>query len=331
VLLSRESFALAGDGGYLDLLNSRWADTLWSSWHGFFSWTPIAYVAFIATFFWAARNRRWAAAAILIVLVMAWVNGATADWAGGWSFGGRRFVSVLVVLAPGLAWVVHWLTLRPMAALVLMAAAAIGWNQLLVAQYASGRLSPQPVGFRDIVRQQAAAATRAPFFYPFAFPANLWFAWRTGLPIDRYDLLGSEALSSTLDVQMAGDSGKYLMGGWGSRAADAFGELRWIEGERAELVLPLDIASNRGATIEVHARTRLLDPPDSATVTLHINGTDIGSFTPDAQQATAARFVLEPGRHPLTRGFNRLVLTKPPGSPPVAIYVIKASAASRGE
>ena len=112
----------SGDSGYLDLLHSRWADTLWSSWHGFFSWTPIAYVAFVGD----VLLRRQAiggglSPAILIVLVMAWVNGATADWAGGWSFGGRRFVSVLVVLAPGLACVVHGLARRPMVALVLVA------------------------------------------------------------------------------------------------------------------------------------------------------------------------------------------------------------------
>ena len=39
-----------------------------------------------------------------IVFVMAWVNGSTADWAAGWSFGGRRFTSCLVLLAPGLAF-----------------------------------------------------------------------------------------------------------------------------------------------------------------------------------------------------------------------------------
>ena len=60
-----------GDKGYLNLLDSHWADTLWSLWHGFFSWTPIVYRAFFAMCFYALRNRRWAFAAVLIVIVMA--------------------------------------------------------------------------------------------------------------------------------------------------------------------------------------------------------------------------------------------------------------------
>ena len=47
ILFSRERFALVGSNGYLDFVHSRWADTLWSSWHGFLSWTPIAYVALV--------------------------------------------------------------------------------------------------------------------------------------------------------------------------------------------------------------------------------------------------------------------------------------------
>ena len=79
VLFSRERFALVGANGYLDLFNSRWVDTLWSSWHGFLSWTPIAYVALAGTVFYSRRRPAWAVATLVIVFVMAWVNGSTAD------------------------------------------------------------------------------------------------------------------------------------------------------------------------------------------------------------------------------------------------------------
>ncbi len=51
---------------------------------------------------------------LAIVFVMAWVNGSTADWAAGWSFGGRRFTSCLVLLAPGLAFLIDRALQRPM-------------------------------------------------------------------------------------------------------------------------------------------------------------------------------------------------------------------------
>lgn len=322
ILMRHEAFALAGEGGYLNFLGSRWPDTLWSSWHGFFSWTPIAYLAFVALFFYAARNRRWAVAGILIVLVMAWVNGATTDWAGGWSFGGRRFISVLVALAPAFALLVRGLVRRPLVALGVIGGLAIVWNQLLIAQYRDGRLPHDPPAtFGQIVRQQAAQLTRPPFFYPFAFPANLWFAWRTGLPVDRYDLLGPEPLGAAMDLPMS-TAGKYLLDGWGARTSDPFGELRWIDGPRAELVLPFDPAADRPYAIDVQARTRLVEGAPAVTFALLVNGHEVGTVTPDMQQPSTASFTLAPRANALGRGFNRVVLERRAGGAPVGIYRI---------
>ena len=49
----------------------------------------------------AARMAMGRGRRCVILFLTAWVNGATQDWAGGWSFGGRRFSSALVMLAPG--------------------------------------------------------------------------------------------------------------------------------------------------------------------------------------------------------------------------------------
>jgi hypothetical protein len=321
VLLRREPFTLAGDNGYLSLLDSHWADTLWSSWHGFFSWTPIAYLAFIALFFYALRNRRWAIAAVLIVIVMAWVNGATADWAAGWSFGGRRFTSVLVVLAPGLALIVDGLVRRPIVALSMCAAAAVLWNQLLVRQYATGMLAPDTtVSFGQIVRQQAALATRSPFVYPFAFPANAWFAWRTGLGLDRYDLLGAERFGSAITLSMSAASGRYLLEGWTPRVSDAFGELRWIEGSRAGLIVPLGKTRAPDAVLTVRARTRLLDPPEIVRLAVSVNGRELGTVTPAAREASVSTIGVPASV--LVDGFNYLTFERRSGAAPVGIYEI---------
>jgi len=327
ILFSRENFALVGANGYLDLWHSRWSDTLWSSWHGFLSWSPIAYVAVAGTVLYVARAWRWALATLLIVLLMAWINGSTADWNAGWSFGGRRFVSCLVILAPGLALAIQQLVRRPAAALGLVVFAAVGWNQLLMAQYAGNMLSAnEPPSFGQIVRQQATVLTRPPFVYPFAFPANVWFAWRTGLPVDRYDLLAPAPLVRSLDVALDANATRYLMDGWGARAADTWGELRWMDGARAEVILPLDPAGDAPVTISVQARTRLLNPPVKASIAVSINGAPAGTFTPDAERPSTSTFTVAGGTGVWKRGFNRLVFEKTgeggQPAPPVAVYRI---------
>ena len=323
ILLNREPFALVGGGGYLDFRNSHWADTLWASRHGFFSWTPVAYLACVALFFYVVRNRAWAVAGILIVLMMAWVNGSTADWSAGWSFGGRRFISVLVMLAPGIALMVHALTRRPTVALTGLALIAIGWNQLLVRQIDSGMLRTDgPTSFAQIIRQQAALATEPPFVYPFAFPANAIFAWRTGLPIDHYDLLGSEPLRDTFALEMTADAARYLGDGWGARVTDPFGELRWIEGSRAELLVPLDVPPDKEVTVSWTARTRQVETAELATFALVVNGRETFRFTPETEQSSHFSFTVPAGAGLWVRGFNRVAFERRAGGPPLAIYGI---------
>jgi hypothetical protein len=265
--------------------------------------------------------------ALAIVFVMAWVNGSTADWAAGWSFGGRRFTSCLVLLAPGLAFLIERLLQRPMLVLSGLGLVAVGWNQLLLAQYRENLIAlGQPVSFAQIVRQQATVLTRPPFVYPFAFPANVWFAWRTGLPIERYDLLAPAPLKSSLDLTFGADAGPFLIDGWGARGAEPGGELRWLEGERSELVVPLDLPDGL-VRVVVQARTRLVDPPARVSLAIVVNGRRVGSFEPDAQAPSTAEFTI-PVRDAFTRGFNRILFEKDHGdgrSAPVAIYRLQAA------
>ncbi|MEZ5287792.1 MAG: hypothetical protein R2712_23920 [Vicinamibacterales bacterium] len=193
VLFSRYDYELFGQTGYFNPWQSRWLDTLFSSWHGFLSWAPVAYVAVIGTVAYVRREWRWAAAALGVLFLTAWVNGATQDWAAGWSFGGRRFSSTLVMLAPGLALAIEFVLRRPLVAVAPLVAAALWWNHLLMVRTSAGLLpKDEAVSFGRIVRQQAELQTRPPFWYPFAFPANVWFAWREGLPVDKYDVLSPE-------------------------------------------------------------------------------------------------------------------------------------------
>ncbi len=319
LVLSRETFIVTGEQGYLNLLRNRWPDTLWSSWHGFLSWSPVAYVAAVGTAAYATRRRWWAVTALVTLFLMALLNGSTADWAAGWSFGGRRFVSCLILLAPGLALTIEALWRRPLVATTLVALIFVVWNQLLIAQYRTGMLhTTDAVSFGQIVRQQAILATRSPFFYPFAFPANVWFAWRNGLPIERYDLLGPEQLRPALGVVFDASSTRYLMEGWGPRAGDEWGELRWIDGARAELVAPLDPAGDSPIEFQIEWRARLVDPPAAAAVTIYVNGVMLGRASPGPGAPVVWSTTSDAGAW--HRGFNRIVLEKASGSPPLGVY-----------
>ena len=323
-VLTREEYTVFGQAGYFDPFRARWADTLFSSWHGFFAWSPIAYVALIGTIFYVRRHKQFAIAALVILFLTAWVSGSTSDW-GGWSFGGRRFVSSLVILAPGLALAIHALLRRPMWAMAMFAVLAIAWNQLLVAQYRSGMLPRETaMPFAQLVRQQAAVYTRAPYFYPFAFPANAWFAWRHNLPIDRYDLLGPEPFRPAIDVSFEAAAGRFLLEGWGHASGDRWGSLWWIDGEAAELTLPLKLPASGRVRVDVQARTRLVEPVVNETLVVRVNGTAIGTFIANADQPSTA--TLSSDGQIWLEGYNRIRFERTsPGRVPVGIYRISVT------
>ena len=309
VLFSRYEYTLWGAGGYLNLWQSRWADTLFSSWHGFLSWTPVAYVAVAGTVAYLRRDWRWAASAIGILLITAWVNGATQDWAGGWSFGGRRFTSALVMLAPGLALVIEAALRRPALVVAPLVAMLLYWNHLLMVQYTAGLLpKDEPVSFGRIVRQQAELHTRAPYFYPFAFPANVWFAWREGLPVDKYDVLAPEPLRPSIDLVFDRKVEKFLLGGWDVPGGDEWGSCWWIGGTPATLALPLTLPAGRDVEIRVQTRTRFEEPSVRARLALDVNGREAGTFDAGVPDATTATLMVRAAGSPglFRDGYNQV-------------------------
>ena len=325
ILFSREHLVLVGEGGFLNPFSSQWGVTLWSSWHGFLSWTPVAYIALAGTIAYGRRRWPWAVATVLIIFTTAWINGATPDLGAGWSFGGRRFVACLVLLAPGLALIAERLLARPMIAVAMLAAVGVAWNLLLIEQYRTGMLPrDNAVSFAAIIRQQAEVYTRPPYFYPFAFPANAVFAWRTGLPIDRYDLLGAETAREAIDLELEGSAGRFLLDGWGSATGDETGSAWWMASSPATLVLPLRLSDDRSVALTVTARSRLADPETRATVAVMVNGHEIGTFVADANAPSVATFASRKDGVWID-GFNRISFVVREPFWPVSIYRIKVS------
>jgi len=307
VLVRSNDFQLFGQQGYLDPWRSRWIDTLFSSWHGVLSWSPVLYVAVLGTVALLWRHRAWALLALSLLVAMAWVNGSTADWAGGWSFGGRRFSSLLVMLAPGLALAIDAARRRPQALVAAAAAVAIAWNYGLMVQFTAGMVpKDEPVSFGRVVRQQAELLTRSPFLYPFAFPANVWFAWREGLPVDRYDLLATEPVRDGIDLALDGRGERFLLTGWEAPGGDEWGPHWWLNGSPATLAVPLAMPDRQGAEIEITARTRYEEPAVEARLELRVNGRPAGQFVAPATAANTVRLPVPGTAGVWRRGFNRI-------------------------
>ncbi len=307
LLIRANDFQLFGQQGYLNPLHSRWIDTLFSSWHGLLSWSPAVYVAVLGTVALLWRRRTWAVLALGLLVVMAWVNGSTTDWAGGWSFGGRRFTSMLVMLAAGLALVIDTALRRPQVIAALVVATAIAWNYGLMVQYTAGMVpKDEPVSFGRVVRQQADLLTRSPYLYPFAFPANAWFAWRQGLPVDRYDLLATEAFTPDVTIAMDGRSERYLLEGWEAPGGDEWGAHWWLNATPAVLAVPLGVPTGGATEIEITARTRFEEPTVEARLEVRVNGRPVGQLVAPATAAATTRLSV-PGAGGLWRhGFNRV-------------------------
>jgi hypothetical protein len=140
--------------------------------------------------------------------------------------------------------------------------------------------------------------------------------------MDHYDLLGAESLRDNFAVEMTADAARYLGDGWGARVTDPFGELRWIEGGRSEMLVPLDVRRDQEVTVSWTARTRRMESGEVATFALVINGRETFRFTPETEQSSHFSFTVPAGEAMWVRGFNRVAFERRAGSPPLAIYGI---------
>lgn len=330
-------YQLVGGGGYLDLTSPRWLDVLFSSRHGLLSWTPVVTLALLGTLAYARRDRSWALPALLVFGAMCWINGSTTDWWGGAAFGGRRFTSVLAALAPGLALIVAAILRRPLLVLAPAAGAAVFWNYLLMMQLELGLLTrDEAIGFDRLIRQQAEVYVRPPYFYPFAFPANAWFAWRQDVPIDRYDLLSAEPLRVDAEVRFDDWGARFLVDGWKQGDDDVFGPRHFLDGGTGTMVVPLDVSAQRRYRLEVRARAGRAAPGALPVIlAVDVNGRSLGDFTLAlGADPTTAVFAAptEMSGGPWRKGYNRVSFRRvlpagpAPGrgpEPAVVVYMVR--------
>jgi Dolichyl-phosphate-mannose-protein mannosyltransferase len=117
-------------GQDLQFFPGHYADVLFSSFHGLFSWTPIAVLAVAG--FGFVKDRRLQLAFLYAFVVEVIIGGAAPDWFGGYSFGMRRFVSLTPFIAIGLAALAQRFRPRVQWAAI---TAFIVWNLVLMTNF----------------------------------------------------------------------------------------------------------------------------------------------------------------------------------------------------
>jgi hypothetical protein len=133
---------------------------------------------------------------------------------------------------------------------------------------------------------------------PSAWPANWIWSARTGLPVERWDLLSGQRLDPAagvvLDVGDLDQDAAFLLDGWSVRHECAGAICREIEG-RAEMAVPLERAAGRV----------VLRGVGTQPVRVTLDGRDLGTIAFGADLASVTV------RAPWRRGVNRLVLEAP--------------------
>lgn len=315
---------------YLRLHRPRILEALFSSRHGLLFWTPILWLSLVglATLAWR-RGRTWIPALVLLAL-MTWINGASADWWAGGSFSNRRFDSVLPLLVLGLTLsferLAVWAARHPAGVLAAGGAALSLWNLLFMENFRRGAVPrDDTVSFADVSRLGAEQFSDL-LGSPVAWPANWLFACDTGLPAASYDeMVGKylffrqHSLGGVVDLGDPRVDPALLGEGFSARFLHEGEICRRVDGS-ARLFAALDLPEDLRLT--VHAA-------GSGWLFVFANRTPVGSFRLTPSLAGRELAIPKPALRPQLNEFSlrvsaggsaivdRLVFERVASPPPV--------------
>ncbi|TDI40549.1 MAG: hypothetical protein E2P02_16795 [Acidobacteria bacterium] len=273
----------------------RWGDpflteTLFSSRHGLFSWSPLLLLAVFGLPGFVRRHPRTGLPLAALLLLLTYVNSSVSDWWAGGSFGSRRFDSVLPILALGLATsldvAIDLVKRYPRAVVATMIALVVAGNGLLMEQYRKGRVPPDGTISWEAAVEDGLEDIFDGVGYPFSFPMNWIFAARYDRPKTQYDILvGKYLFHSMLNLGGVIDLGPsdpaFIGNGWSGLKdwEELEREVRHAEGPRSGIFVPTDRAETLRIYIECSA------PPgvEPAPVEVWLNGARVGGFFPSAR------------------------------------------------
>jgi Dolichyl-phosphate-mannose-protein mannosyltransferase len=110
-------------------------DVLFSTHHGWLSWSPLVVVALLGLPAVVRRLGWFGGSLIAIAVADVILNAALSDWWAGWSFGSRRLTDQTLLLALGFGSVFEWLHARRADRIAVgLLSAGVVWSALVVAQ-----------------------------------------------------------------------------------------------------------------------------------------------------------------------------------------------------
>ncbi len=215
-------------------------DVLFSPQAGLFTWSPLLLLALPGLLFF--RRLGWrAATGLWTAILLIYITNARAYWWAGDGFGGRRFCTILPVLAVGLALSIDALSRavqrRPLLAPAGLVMAASGWNLLLAEgqrQYAWAW--DVPVTFTQMTRVAADLISRGTGS-PLALPGALAESIQTGKPLAEYENSKFRRVFSTLTVRFGEDDIPFLKRGFSVPQGQGEGLHRSVREARMEVAL----------------------------------------------------------------------------------------------
>lgn len=276
--------------GYVRWFDPFLTETLFSSRHGLFSWSPLLLFAVFGLPGFLRRAPRTGVPLAVLLVLLTYLNSSVSDWWAGGSFGARRFDSLLPVFALGLATTIRFaiqlVERHPKAVVAATLAIFVLGNGLLMEQYRKGRI---PVD--DTMSWQAAAEGGLEDLfdgvgYPFSFPMNWLFASRYDRPKTQYDILVGKYLFHSMNnlggiIDLGLTDPPFIGNGWSGVQdwGERHLEVRLAEGPRSALFVPTDRAEPLRFYIECAAPK----DGDPIPVEVWLNGFRLGGFFPTAE------------------------------------------------
>ena len=233
VMLGGSMLEYAGGQGLLREFSP--VHLLFSPLHGLISSSPVVIVALLGLALLFRTDRGLALGFGLVVISQVLLNSVTPGWAGGASFGARRFVACAMPFAFGLAAAIQAGRKRPLVPISILLGSFMVANLVLVDEVRRSRITlSDPVPFESVMR-----AISARFGNPFALPGAAMFALRHDVPITMLDRAPTRR-HRRMDLDVGGrDDEKYLADGWSGREIGGGRSFRWAAGPEAGLLVRL--------------------------------------------------------------------------------------------